>query len=163
MWYWYSWFTATLSDLKFSYSYRGGVNFGYSLQPYLELYLQAATTTPKIGEDTMIDIGNILGDGVGSAAGWLVSALVGVGFAAQKLMKNWNETSAGNMLIVNLREEVDRLSKQNSVIAELLQTHQLNLIKLQKTAAAREMRIDVLEREVEQLRRLIPDNHPELP
>jgi len=110
----------------------------------------------------MINIGDMFGEGVGSAAGWLVSALVGIGFAAQRLMKNWNETSAGNMLIVNLREEVDRLATQNKQIAELLQSHQKEIFELQKKVNEREVRIESLEREVHSLRELIPIDHPSL-
>jgi peptidoglycan hydrolase CwlO-like protein len=119
--------------------------------------------TAVIGEGTMINIGDIFSEGVGTAAGWLVSALVATGFAAQKLMKNWNETSAGNMLIVNLREEVDRLATQNKQIATLLQSHQAEIFELQRQVNAREVRIESLEREVTHLRLMIPVEPPNVP
>jgi predicted RNase H-like nuclease (RuvC/YqgF family) len=114
----------------------------------------------------MIDPKSIMemsGESASVAAGWIVGALISLGFVVQKLLKNWNETSAGNMLIVNLREEIDRLSKQNIAIGTLLQAHQMDLIRLQKTASEREMRIDTLEREVYRLRSLVPNQYSDIP
>lgn len=100
-------------------------------------------------------------DNAATASAWIVGFLVAIGMSFQKLVKNWNESSAGNTLIVTLREEVDRLAKQNETISKMISEQQLEIINLNKIIGARTSRIDELEREVKRLRALLAD-HPEL-
>ena len=66
------------------------------------------------------------------ASGITVS-LVAIAFGIQKLLKNWGATSAENKVVLLLREELERMSKQNAALATEMNKLQFEVIELNKS------------------------------
>jgi predicted nuclease with TOPRIM domain len=66
------------------------------------------------------------------ASGITVS-LVAIAFGIQKLLKNWGSNSAENKVVLLLREELERMSKQNAALATEMNKLQFEVIELNKS------------------------------
>ena len=69
------------------------------------------------------------------ASGITVS-LVTIAFGIQKLLKNWSSNSAENKVVLLLREELERMSKQNAALATEMNKLQFEVIELNKSLGA---------------------------
>lgn len=61
-----------------------------------------------------------------------VVALVGIAFALQKLTKSWKTTSVEGSIMDLMHTELERLSKQNSLLTEELGKLQIEILALNK-------------------------------
>ena len=69
------------------------------------------------------------------ASGITVS-LVAIAFGVQKLLKAWSSTSAENKVVTLLREELDRMGRQNTILADEMNKLQLRIIELNSSLGA---------------------------
>ena len=69
------------------------------------------------------------------ASGITVS-LVAIAFGLQKLLKNWSSNSAENKVVSLLREELDRMGRQNALLATEMNKLQLEVIELNRSLGA---------------------------
>ena len=63
----------------------------------------------------------------------ITGSLVAIAFGIQKLLKNWSSNSAENKVVLLLREELERMSKQNAALAKEMNKLQLEVIELNKS------------------------------
>ena len=69
------------------------------------------------------------------ASGITVS-LVAIAFGVQKLLKTWSSNSAENKVVTLLREELDRMGRQNTTLAAEMNKLQLRIIELNSSLGA---------------------------
>ena len=66
-------------------------------------------------------------------ASGITASLVAIAFGIQKLLKNWGSNSAEHKVVLLLREELERMSKQNAALATEMNKLQFEVIELNKS------------------------------
>ena len=69
---------------------------------------------------------------IAQLAAAIVVGLIAVSVGLQKILKGWKETNAESSVITLMHEELERMSRQNTLLATELNKLQLEIVSLNK-------------------------------